>query len=43
MDGGPEAIDDDAEERAIRAQARRIQVRAAVGALLLSAGIWLLP
>ena len=43
MDDGPEDIDDDVEERAVRVQARRIQVRAVVGAVLLSVGIWLLP
>ena len=43
MDDGPTVIDDAAERAAVRAQARRIGVKATIGTALLLAIILLVP
>lgn len=43
MDGGPEAITDEVEREALRAQARGVRLRSAVLAAVLTAIVWALP
>lgn len=43
MDDGAEAIDDARERAAVRAQARRVGLKASVGAVALAALLLLLP
>jgi hypothetical protein len=43
MDAGEEAIEDDLERRAVRAQARAVRWRAVILALVLTAAAWAIP